>query len=126
MQRSNLFLAFLALVVLGLGLTPVAWGQDSPDSSDDAEVSEPQDAVSDEIIVTARKREENIQEIPVAVTMLAGEALEDSGTSDLADIQAQVPNLSIYPGRNQSTTLTALGKRLGSCHSSFQVSSSGS
>ena len=68
---------------------------------------------SDVIVVTARKREENVQEVPVAITVLTGEVLEDRGAFDISEIQASVPNLSIYPGRNQSSTLTAFMRGVG-------------
>ncbi|HEV7667396.1 MAG TPA: TonB-dependent receptor [Thermoanaerobaculia bacterium] len=69
--------------------------------------------VSDEIIVTARKREENVQEVPVAVTVVGGEALQEAATSDISELQSSVPNLSIYQGRNQTTTLTAFMRGIG-------------
>ena len=37
----------------------------------------------EEVTVTARKREENIQEVPVAVSVITGELLEDQGVADL-------------------------------------------
>ena len=69
--------------------------------------------VGEAIVVTARKREENLQEVPVAVTVVTGDDLEEAGASDLSELQSDVPNLSIYPGRNQSTTLTAFMRGIG-------------
>ncbi len=89
-------------------------GEEMAEDDPQGEVSDdPRDEISDVIVVTARKREENIQEVPVAVTMISGESLEDSGAEDISALQAQVPNLSIYPGRNQSTTLTAFLRGIG-------------
>ncbi|HXT52194.1 MAG TPA: TonB-dependent receptor, partial [Thermoanaerobaculia bacterium] len=68
---------------------------------------------SEEVTVTARRREENVQEVPVAVTVKTAEALEDAGTADIGELQGEVPNLSIYAGRNQSTTLTAFLRGVG-------------
>ena len=48
-----------------------------------------------DIIVTARKREESLQDIPVAVAALSGEAMEEVGISRLDQITAMVPNLRI-------------------------------
>jgi iron complex outermembrane recepter protein len=70
-------------------------------------------AVGESIVVTARKREENLEEVPVAVSVVSGDDLEESAASNIADIQADVPNLSIYAGRNQSTTLTAFMRGIG-------------
>ncbi|MHC4610312.1 MAG: TonB-dependent receptor, partial [Planctomycetota bacterium] len=86
-------------------------------SAAEEEASEEEEEVllteADVIIVTSRKREENVQEIPVAVTVLPAEILEDTAAADISEIQSQVPNLSIYPGRNQSTTLTAFMRGVG-------------
>ena len=71
------------------------------------------DAGFDEITVTARKREESLQEVPLAVTAVSGELLEDLGAGDISELQGLVPNLSIYSGRNQSTTLTTFVRGIG-------------
>src|SRR5688500_9611128 len=67
----------------------------------------------EEIVVTARKREENVQEVPVAVTVVTSDELEESATADISELQTQVPNLAVYQGRNQSTTLTAFMRGVG-------------
>ncbi len=48
----------------------------------------------EEVVVTARKREENLQNIPVAATVLTAAALEARSATDVADITASVPNVS--------------------------------
>jgi len=48
----------------------------------------------EEVVVTARKREESLQDIPVAATVFGAQALETRGVSDVADITHSVPNLS--------------------------------
>ena len=48
----------------------------------------------EEVIVTARKVEESLQDAPVAVTALTGEELENRGAVDLTDIGAASPNVS--------------------------------
>ncbi len=67
----------------------------------------------EEITVTARRREENVQTVPVAVTVKTADVLEDAATADISELQETVPNLSIYAGRNQSTTLTAFMRGIG-------------
>ncbi|MBK6740330.1 MAG: TonB-dependent receptor plug domain-containing protein [Haliea sp.] len=49
----------------------------------------------EEIIVTARKREEFIQDVPVSVTALSAAELQRSSLRDLRDITAYVPNLLV-------------------------------
>src|SRR5436189_201593 len=73
----------------------------------------PSPGAGEEIIVTARKREENVQEVPIAVTVKTGEQLDDSGAQTIAQLQGEVPNLTVYAGRNQSSTLTAFIRGIG-------------
>jgi iron complex outermembrane receptor protein len=87
--------------------------EDQAAAGEEAAAEDTEGIFGDVIIVTSRKREENVQEVPVAVTVVTGESLEDQAAGDIAEIQAQVPNLSIYPGRGQSTTLTAFMRGVG-------------
>lgn len=50
------------------------------------------------IIVTANKREQDLQEVPVAITILGTEQLEVSGFRDIRDISGLAPNLTVNPG----------------------------
>jgi iron complex outermembrane recepter protein len=47
------------------------------------------------VTVTAQRVEENLQDVPVAVTALDAELLEDKQVADLLDLQAQVPNINM-------------------------------
>ncbi len=49
----------------------------------------------EEIIVTSTKRETTLQDIPVAVTVVSGEELEQTQILDLLDLQAVVPSLRV-------------------------------
>lgn len=44
------------------------------------------------IIVTAQKRSENLQDVPVAISALGNDALERAGVHDVSDISGAVPN----------------------------------
>ena len=63
--------------------------------------------------VTARKREESLQDVPVAVTALTAEQLDRLAIKDLSDLQGQVPNLTIYAARGSNTTLTTFIRGVG-------------
>jgi iron complex outermembrane recepter protein len=65
------------------------------------------------IKVTARKREETLQEVPVAVTAFTADSLDKLNVEDLSDLDAQVPNLTIYAARGSSSTLTAYIRGVG-------------
>jgi len=51
------------------------------------------DTTLDEIVVTAQRRTERLQDVPVAVTALSASDLTDRGVRQAADIAASVPNL---------------------------------
>ncbi len=46
----------------------------------------------EEIIITARKTEENLQEVPIAVTAHTGDALKDAGITEFAQVASVTPN----------------------------------
>lgn len=66
---------------------------------DPASSSEPEDASSatsqglEDIVVTAQRREENLQRVPVTVTALTSNTLERSGIINIRNLQAAVPGL---------------------------------
>lgn len=59
-----------------------------------------------DIIVTARRREEALQDVPISITAVSGESLSRSGVSDALGLQSRVPSLSIT---NQGTSRNELG-----------------
>src|SRR5262245_21750065 len=58
----------------------------------------------EEIVVTARRREENIQSVPVAVNAFSGEALREKNIYSIVQLQAQTPsyNANNYQGRESA------------------------
>src|SRR5688572_27051466 len=67
----------------------------------------------DEVTVTARRREESLQDVPVALTALTAEQLEDAGAIDLSILQQLTPNFTIQPARGSNSTLIAFIRGVG-------------
>lgn len=61
-------------------------------------------AQTDEIIVTAAKREQTLQEVPIAVSVVDDTAIERANVQDLFDLQTMVPSLRISQLQNSSQT----------------------
>ena len=61
-------------------------------------------AQDDEIIVTATKRPQTLQEVPVAVSVVGAETIEKANVKDLLDLQTSVPSLRITQLQNSSQT----------------------
>src|SRR5580765_977089 len=69
------------------------------------------DTTLDEIVVTAERRSERLQDVPVAVTALSASDLEDRGVRQAADIASSVPNmlLNLPYGPEAQPTFTLRG-----------------
>lgn len=65
------------------------------------------------VVVTARKREENLQDVPVSVTAFTPEMLDTLNIQRLRDLDAQVPNLAIRSPANASSTMTVRLRGIG-------------
>ena len=57
-----------------------------------------------EIIVTAQKREQNIQDVPISVIALSAQQLKDSGVSDIKDMTALTPGLTVTSTTDENST----------------------
>ncbi len=65
----------------------------------------------DEIVVTARRTEESVQDIPVAVQAVTGEQLQELRMVDPKDIAKLAPGLSLYIPEPQSPVIVLRGVR---------------
>jgi iron complex outermembrane receptor protein len=60
---------------------------------------------SGEIVVTARKVNENVQDVPIAITAISGESLARQNVRSLYDLQSQVPNFVLQRGQIDTQAL---------------------
>jgi iron complex outermembrane receptor protein len=108
-------LSRLALaIVLGLAMTAGVSAQDD-DAADNDEETEAAEESTDlgEIEVTARRRAENLRDVPISVTAITGESLQDSGAEDITYLNQIVPNTTLEVSRGTSSTLTAFIRGIG-------------
>ncbi|MBX9852403.1 MAG: TonB-dependent receptor, partial [Cytophagaceae bacterium] len=66
-------------------------------------------AVTDEVNVTARRRKENPQEIPIAVSVVSGNAVTESGAFNVNRVKELVPTVQLYSSNPRNTTLNIRG-----------------
>ncbi len=73
----------------------------------------PAAAAVEEVVVTARRQEESLQDVPITITALSEEQLRQLQVEDLGDIQKTVPNLSLTLGdaANAVIYLRGIGQR---------------
>ena len=70
-------------------------------------------ASSQDIVVTARRRNEALKDVPIAVTAYSGEQLERQGALDITDISDTTPNVTLETSRGTNSTLTAFIRGVG-------------
>ena len=58
----------------------------------------------DEVIVTAQKREQNLQTVPIVVTAVGRQQLQDAGVRDIKDLQVLAPGLTVTSTTSESST----------------------
>ena len=66
-----------------------------------------------DIIVTARRREESLRDVPIAITAISGASLVASGIQDITAVAQTVPNLTLKASRGTNSTLTAFIRGVG-------------
>ena len=91
-----------------------AWAQETEQvAAEQNAQSEAEVEGTNEIVVTARRRNEMLQDVPVAVTAYTGEQLEAQGALDLTDIGDTTPNVTLESSRATNSTLTAFIRGVG-------------
>ena len=83
-------LSLAAWLLAGTAVAGPVFAQDAAPSTGAAQL--------EEIVVTARRVDENLQSVPVSVTALSGAALEQRSIVNLTDVGKAVPNLFVREG----------------------------
>lgn len=78
-----------AVSLIALAATP-AWAQPAPTTASDAPTA--QDGIVD-IVVTAQRRRESVQDVPIAISAFSGDQLRAQGVSNTLELGQFVPNL---------------------------------
>ena len=102
-------------------LTGAAWLMAAPavfaaeDGPAVAIEAEPADSTVDTLIVTARRREESAQDVPIALQVTSGVKLEEAGVNTISQLTQLVPTLQVLSpnGRNTALTIRGLGASYG-------------
>ncbi|WBX83832.1 TonB-dependent receptor [Sphingosinicella microcystinivorans] len=90
-QRRRALLASLAagtMLISGTAYSGLALAQDANAQDSFA------DEAAQDIVVTARKREEKLQEAPLAISVMSAAQIENLGASRVSDLAARLPNVA--------------------------------
>ncbi|HVN44239.1 MAG TPA: TonB-dependent receptor [Steroidobacteraceae bacterium] len=66
-----------------------------------------------EVVVTARRREENLQDVPIAVSAVSGATLIERNVTNLQDLNSFAPNFKISPDRATNNTINVYIRGVG-------------
>ena len=94
-------------------LAGAAWGALSASAVAQQSSTETQASNVDDIIVTARRRDETLKDVPIAVSALSAERLEQTGASDITALQQQTPNATVQIARGSNSTLISFIRGVG-------------
>ena len=92
-MRFTQVLCSTASAVVLAGLTPLT-----------AQAQETDTPTVDSIVVTAQKREQNLQDVPVVVTAVGAKLLQDTGIKDIKDLTILTPGLIVTSTSSEAST----------------------
>ena len=82
-------------------------------ASDAASATSNDRGALEEVVVTARRRSENLQDVPLAVTAISSEMLTQQNVTNLEDLNGYAPNIKINAGRATNSTINAYIRGVG-------------
>ncbi|WP_306252507.1 TonB-dependent receptor [Parvularcula sp. IMCC14364] len=100
---KSALLSMCSTVALAGGVSAAMAQETGASAADDQDV----------IVVSARRRDESLQDVPVAVTAVSGEKLEATGAVDITAVQRFTPNSTIEVARGTNSTLIAFIRGVG-------------
>lgn len=112
-------IALLAASVGCFGATGLVHAQDQSTTSEDVEVS-----VQDTVIVTATKRAQALEEVPLAVTVVGQQELLERGIQDITTLERAAPSYSINTSDTASGGLTLRLRGVGTTGNNIGLESS--
>ena len=113
--RSSTLALAAALLAPAFFAAPAYAAEDAAvPATDAAALAEGAEGGSPIIVTASRRRDENVQDVPVAITVVSAEALERRGDYTLGAIQQQVPSLQVitFNPRNTNINIRGLGSNV--------------
>src|SRR5690606_24890346 len=98
--------AYLLASVAACALAPAAAAQETSGENRGAS-----DAFGQAIVVTAERRETNLQDTPISIVAVTEEIIAAKGIEDLADLGSFTPNLNITPSRGNGSAIPSFSIR---------------
>lgn len=114
MARSKTIIGLrLGTALAAMAVAAPSAAQDTPEATVSSETDEATETQGGDIVVTARRREESLQDVPIAVTAYSGTALERQGATDITDLSDTTPNVTLENTRGTNNSLSAFIRGVG-------------
>ena len=95
-------------------LAGAAWSAISTGAYAQTAAPQQEEAASvEDIVVTARRRDEQLKDVPIAVSAISAERLEQTGATDITALQQQTPNATVQIARGSNSTLISFIRGVG-------------
>jgi outer membrane receptor protein involved in Fe transport len=101
MHTTSEFLSRIVTATLFVTVTPILI---APALAQDTRLPTANGRTIENIIVTAQKREQSLQDVPIVVTTVSEQLLKDTGVKDIKDLQLLTPGLIVTSANNEAST----------------------
>ena len=102
MNKHRFELARGALYAISFVSASGAFAADSPDGTLETAAASTAATVLEAVTVTAQKREENLQDVPAAVTAIGGQAIQDTELRTTKDLAAEIPGATSWNAESRA------------------------
>lgn len=101
MTKTSRAILFSSCASIALAFGPTAVAQDDTSAEDSARKLPT-------ITVTSQKREESLQDVPISVTAISGETLEDNGVTTFENLSRRTPNMQVQVAEGGPATIVGI------------------
>lgn len=107
----SVYLATAAILIVSTAPSAALAQEDAAVAAQDQNV----ESAQGDIIVTAQRRSERLQSVPIAMTALSADAIANQGITNLEGLSTAAPSLNVvaYPNSSDTLTLTMRGQGAG-------------
>ena len=102
MRKSRLFYSVAATIVLTSTFPVITHAQDAD------EVPQAEEDTNDEIVVTARRRDETLIEVPIAISAISASVIQERGITDVTSVSQLTPGLQFDKGASPADVRPSL------------------
>ena len=102
-----------SILLAGIATAALTAGPGAATAAAAAPAAQADPSQIEELVVTARRREETLKDVPIAVSAYTAASMERTGVRDITDLQKTTPSLTLQTARGSNSTLIAFIRGIG-------------